>query len=175
MVSPNENKKDESRNALLFYTAAFISFGLMVWFTLAFFREHWKMYDVSVGMLFIGLGIVASYAAHNKVVKRKCPELKNRPGEWIFVIVLAWASAMWTLYQIRLFSRLWGIELAVPEQFYSFVGSLAAIFGFSRIWDFVSPNNKKYDENFSISIVRHNGVIYSYFLFCRRWRGLFGV
>lgn len=142
-VSQDTNGKHEKRNSMLFWIAAGVSFSLVAWFTLAFFRNEFDMHDVSLGIMSIGLGIIASYAGHNSFVKTRCMENgtgngKNRPGEWIFALIIFWAILMWTIYQTRAFSHWKAMELIVPEQFYEFVGTIVAIFGGTRVWDILS-------------------------------------
>lgn len=141
-MSGNSNGRHKKRNTMLFWIAAGVSFSLIVWFTLAFFRNEWDMHDVSLGIMSIGLGIIASYAGHNNFVKARCSENgeneKNRPGEWIFALIIFWACLIWTVYQTKAFSHWKGMELTVPEQFYEFVGTIVAIFGGTRIWDIFS-------------------------------------
>lgn len=150
----NESDKGVKRNRILFYAAAGATISLLCWFTLAFFRKELEMYDVSSGITSVGLGIISSYVAHNKAVRKRCPGMKEKPGEWIFAIVLLWALAVWTLYQIQLLPKVWGIELIVPQQFYIFLGSVTGIFGISSVWDFLLPIKlpSKKEENRSTVI-----------------------
>lgn len=137
-MSANGNGRHEKRNEMLFWIAAAVSFSLAAWFTLAFFREALKMRDVSLGIMSVGLGIIASYAGHNNFVKIRCGENgTNRPGEWIFALIIFWACLMWTLYQTNVLFHWKAIELMVPEQFYEFLGAIVLIFGGTRIWDVV--------------------------------------
>ena len=121
-MSANSNVRHEKRNEMLFWVAAVMSFSLVAWFTLAFFRKEWGMLDVSLGIMSIGLGIIASYAGHNKFLKTRCGDngenCKNRPGEWIFMFIVFWACAMWTLYQTQALEHWKGIVLDIPAQFY---------------------------------------------------------
>jgi hypothetical protein len=141
------NGRHEQRNAMLFWTAAAVSFSLVSWFTLAFFKKVLGMNDVSLGIMSIGLAIIASYAGHNKFLKVRCGDngenCKNRPGEWIFFFIVVWTLLMWSLYQTKALEYWKGIELVIPEQFYEFIGGIVAIFGGTRIWDvFTSTKNQ---------------------------------
>lgn len=143
-MSANNNGRHEKRNTLLFWIAAGVSLSLIIWFSLAFFRNVWGMHDVSLGIMSIGLAIIASYAGHNNFVKSRCGENgKNRPGEWIFALIIFWAILMWTIYQTRALYHWKAIELLVPEQFYEFVGTIVAIFSGTRVWDLFSSTRSK--------------------------------
>lgn len=144
-MSANNNGRHEKRNTMLFWIAAGVSFSLIVWFTLAFFRNVWDMHDVSLGIMSIGLGIIASYAGHNSFMKTRCVENgrnTNRPGEWIFALIIFWAILMWTTYQTKAFSHWKAMELVVPEQFYEFLVTIVAIFGGTRVWDIFSSTGR---------------------------------
>lgn len=138
------NSRHEKRNEMLFWIAAVASCSLVAWFTLAFFREALKMHDVSIGIMSIGLAIIGSYAGHNNFVKIRCygENGKNKPGEWIFALIICWGFLMWSLYQTNALFYWKDIELLVPEQFYEFLVAIVAIFGGTRIWDVVSSTRK---------------------------------
>lgn len=151
-MGTNSNERHLSRNTKMFWIAAGVTVVLMGWFTLAFFRNEANMRDVPLELTLIGLGIIASYATHNKVVRGKCPDAKPMHGEWIFIAALIWAGITMSLYQGKVFERLWGMDkVAVPEEFYHFLAILAGIFGFSSIWDFfprlIRPNNNGDNKN----------------------------
>lgn len=141
----NGNGRHEKRNTMLFWIAGGVSFSLIAWFTLAFFRDEWGMQDVSLGIMSVGLGIITAYAGHNSFMKTQCGENgKNRPGEWIFALVICWACLMWTLYQTKALWHWKGVELLIPEQFYEFLGVIVAIFGGTRAWDVFSSTRKNH-------------------------------
>lgn len=152
-VSATDSDRNLSRNTKMFWIAAGVTVVLMGWFTMAFFRNEMNARDVPLELVLIGLGIIASYATHNKVMRGKCPEARPMHGEWLFISALVWAGIMISLYQGKVFERLWGMDkVAVPEEFYRFLSILVGIFGFSSIWDFfphlIRPNNNnKNKEN----------------------------
>jgi hypothetical protein len=137
------NRSQERKNTVLFYLASIASFGLMAWFSLAFFRDFLGMHDVSLEMVFIGTSAIGSYAAYNRMIQHRCGELKSRPGEWIFLGVFVWGGLMWTLYQTRILYHQWGIELSVPDFYYYFLMTLVGIFTTSSIWGYFMPNGPK--------------------------------
>ena len=145
----NGNGKHIIRNRKMRWIAAGVTLALMAWFTAAFFRNQWNMLDVPIPAVYIGFGIIASYAVHNKAVSGKCPEEKDKLawGDWIFISALLWAGIMLSLYQAKAFEKLWGInDVAIPGQFFEFLGSISGLFGLSSIFEFVPRlklNNSK--------------------------------
>ncbi len=128
-------------NWILFGAAALWALGLASWFTLAFFRNHLNVHDVSVDIMLVGIGFIGAYAGHNKFFKKLCGNNgKPKPGEWFFAALVVWSVVMLTIYQTKALFYWKGIELVMPEHFIVFLGSILAIFTGTRIWDIFSSS-----------------------------------
>jgi len=134
----DKDKRCLARNTKMFWIAAACTFFLIALFTAAFFREEIGVRDVPIEIVIILSGFIATYAIHNKNTKSKFPDAGSKFGEWILISILVWAGIMLSLYQGKVYERLWGMEeVATPQHFYRFLEVQATIFGVSGLWDFI--------------------------------------